>query len=381
MLNNDPRPKVAIFSSYPPDMVSFSGGVETATAGLLEGLRAYQAEFDFRVVSFSKVLSRDLVTERDGFRFHFLSLRYAWQRPRQPLVALRTLGVIRRIAPSLIHCQDNTAMALAAIWSGGLRLFTIHGVKRQEASKRIGWERWSATAEAWLEPYLQSRFENFICISNYSRRVLGGRKRVFDIPNAVRSAFFRVKRTASPDRPILLFVGVLSPLKGPMELIRAHRQLRKRFPKLQTVLCGEAEATKYMRALEAMQSDGISFPGRVDTAELENWLIRATALVLPSKQENLPIVIAEAMAAGLPVVATRVGGVPEMVGHDHTGLLFQAGDAQGLTSCLEHVLASPHSASEMGQRGKEKAALSYHPDQIACRTVEVYRSLLKQADA
>jgi len=372
------RPRIAILSPYPADFVSFSGGVETATAALLEGLRAYQDEFDFHVVSFSKGFRQDLEIERDGFRFHFLSLRYRWQRPRLPFWVLRTLGVVRSIAPDLVHCQDNMAMALATVWSGRLRVFTIHGVKRAEAPKRAGRERWAARFDALVEPYVHRHFDHFICISHYARSVVGTSKNTYAIPNAVRSTFFDVQRSPNPERPILLFIGVLSPLKGVADLLLAHRRLRQRFPELTTVFCGEPEDPRYFGRLQDLVSDGVQFVSRVDVGALKHWLGLATALVLPSYQENSPVVIAEAMAAGVPVVATSVGGIPEMVKHGETGLLYEVGDIEGLTNCLMQLLAEPKLCERLSGQARIFAQATYAPPQVATATVEVYRQLLGQ---
>lgn len=381
MFRGHVRPRIAILSAYPADFVSFSGGVETATAGLLEGLRAYQDEFEFHVVSLSKELRRDLQVEREGFMFHFLSLPYSWQRPRLPFWSLRTLTEIRRIAPDLIHCQDNMAMAIAAIWSGRSRLFTIHGLKRHEASKRIGWERWSATADAWLEPYVHRHFDDFICISDYARRVGANGNHTHLIPNAVRSALFDVRREALSNSPMLLFVGLLSPLKRPTDLILVHQDLRTVFPNLQTVFCGDAENHRYMSALQAMAGDGIDFRGRVDLTVLMDLLSKAVALVLPSAQENAPIVITEAMAAGVPVVATCVGGVPQIVRDGDTGFLYEAGDLYGLKSALIRLLTEIPMACTMGQVARQEALLRYHVSIIASQTAQVYQRVIREHDA
>lgn len=377
MPNGCSRPRIAILTPYPADFVSFTGGVETATAGLLEGLLGYQDRFEFHVVTLAKELRRDLLVEREGFSYHFLSLPYSWQRPRLPFWILRTLTEIRRIAPHLIHCQDTMAMAIAATWSGRRRLFTIHGVKRHEASKRIGWERWSATADAWLEPYLYARFQDFVCISEYSRRIAGAQKRTYEIPNAVRSAFYEVRREFSPDCPLFLFVGVLSPLKRPSDLVSVHSGLCKRFPNLQTVFCGDAEDPGYKFKLQAMAAERVSFRGCIDLAGLIDLFAKATALVLPSAQENAPMVIAEAMAAGVPVVATDIGGVTEMVERGGSGFLYEPGDVNALASYLELLIDSPTLLHEMGLNARKKALARYHPQIVGQQIIEAYRMLLE----
>ena len=339
-------------------------------------------DFELHVVSVPQGLTKDIQIEKDGFRFHFLSTpSLPIARPRQLFRVLNGLRKLREIAPDLVHCQDNMALALAAILSSYPCLFTVHGVKRHEAGKRTGWARWSASADAIIELYVHKHFQSFVCISDYTRRVLDERKQLFSISNPVRSIFFQISRNGVPCSPMLLFVGGLSPLKRPMDLLLAHRELRSRFPTLETVFCGVPEDNGYFQQIQQQTTEGARFVGHVQGNELVDWLSRSTALVLPSSQENLPIVIAEAMAAGVPVVASRVGGVPEMVEHERTGFLCDVGDTEGLVRRLEYLLSNPILRAEMGKMARQKALNTYHPDLIACQTTNVYRTMLSKGNS
>lgn len=374
--------KVALLTNYPVDHKTFTGGVETATAALLEGLRAHQGEFEFHVVSVSGLISSDLREERHGFQFHFLSRpRSPLARPRFPLRVVKGLRELQRIRPDLVHCQDNMALAVAAVLAGYPRLFTVHGVKRDESRKRTGWEFWSASFDALLERHVHRRFDAFVTISDYSARVVGERGRTFSIPNPVSSLFFQRARREDLDRiSYLLFVGVLAPLKRPLDLLMAHAELRERFPRLETILCGDVEDKGYAAAMREVivrrGIDGVHFLGRVSQEKLAELLAGAIALILPSGQENSPMVIAEAMATGTPVVATRVGGVPGLVEHEKTGLLYEAGDIHALTQAIDRLLVDPMLRQRMGDRAKRVAVAAYSPERVAAATVAAYRQLL-----
>src|ERR1051326_3100288 len=136
-----PKHTIAIVSTYPSDHRSFTGGVETATAALLEGLRGYQDEFNVHVVCVSRQLRQDLHEARDGVQFHFLGgLHRRWLRPRLPLRVLKVSQQLRRLQPDLVHCQANPDLALAASLAGFRPLFTIHGISEREATLRTGWQ-------------------------------------------------------------------------------------------------------------------------------------------------------------------------------------------------------------------------------------------------
>jgi glycogen(starch) synthase len=373
------RRRIALRTNYPPDLRSFGSGVETAAAGLLEGLQAHTGEFEVHLVAVPRGLARDHRVEVGGIQFHFLALPgHPLARPRLPLRVRRAMREIARLEPDLVHCQDNLALGVAAVRSGRAGLFTMHGVKRHEAGKRAGWERASAYADALLEPYVHAHFRDFICISGYAARVLrqstGRRIRAHAIPNPIRSTFFAIAREPDAD-PLLLFVGVLDPLKRPLDLIRAHNALRASYPGLRLVLCGEGEPG-YVARLRREAGPGIQFAGRQDAAQLAGWLGRATALVLPSAQENAPMTIGEAMAAGVPVVATSVGGVPEMVADGETGFCYDAGDVPALIGRLAHLLRDRPAAEALGRQGRCRARELYAPARVAERTVEVYRAIM-----
>ncbi len=375
--------RIAILTSYPPDHASFAGGVQTATAALLEGLCAYQHEFEIHIISSSNLAS-DLHERRGGYWFHFLAPPSSpWLRPRLVSRAIKAYHTLRQIKPDLVHCEDSMPLALAAAAGGCCHVFTVHGVKRHEASHRTGWEFWSAAAESVIERYVHRRCKAFICVSSYAADVVGASHLRFAIPNPVRSLFFeRHAGHTAASEPHLLFVGVLAPLKRPMDLLAAHAALRDRFPRLHTSFCGDVQDVRYVERMRRTVAEqgiaGVRFEGRVDQRELAELLRGATALVLPSAQENAPMVIAEAMAMGVPVVATRVGGVPGMVAHGRTGLLYQAGQVQELTDCLHQLLACPALRQRLGSQAREQAKAAYAPEVVAAATAEVYRHVLSQ---
>ncbi len=370
------NPRIAILTNYPSDYKSFTGGVETATAGLLEGLSEYQDHYEFQIISFTRDKKAMEAERKDGFTFFKIITPHNWQRPRLLYKVVKAIHLIDQIQPDLVHSQDSIAWGIAGTLSRKKSLLTIHGVKSQEANKRLGWEKWAASADALFEKRVWHSYKNILCVSSYIQNLIRNDCYTYLIPNAVRSTFFSVQRRNSSDKPLLLFVGGLSPLKGPEDLINAHNILRKQFPNLQTIFCGLFETDQYKKRLRSLSVDGIQFVGLVDEDGLKKWLSIASVLVLPSLQENAPIVISEAMAAGVPVVATKVGGIPEMVEDNKTGYLYPPGDIQQLVMCLGKLLNSHSLAEAFGMRGKDLALTRYHPITVARQTIEVYRTIL-----
>jgi glycosyltransferase involved in cell wall biosynthesis len=375
-----PPLRVALLSSYPPDHAAFSGGVQSATAALLEGFRTLDDDVDVHVVAAGSEPHH--VRERvEGIAFHFLpAVPGSLRRPRFAYRAVTAARELRRVRPAIVHCQDSILLAPAASAGRWPKVFTVHGIKRAEARSRTGWERSAARFEALLERSVRGRFDALICNSDYASREAGAGGRVFRIPNAVRARFFDLRRRAEQDAPLLLFVGALTPLKRPEDLVEVHRALLPELPRLQTVFCGEVEDAVYARALRAaVERDGIPgvvWQGLARRDRLEELLERATALVLPSVQENVPMVIAEAMAAGVPVVASDVGGVAEMVDHGRTGFLYRPGDVVELERHLRTLLRDPAAAGRMGAAGRERARQAHLPAAVARSTLDAYRTLI-----
>ena len=377
------RPRIALVSNYPADHRTFCGGVETATAALLEGLRLFQGEFEFHVIALSRSLRVDCREERDGFYFHFLSLpNAAWLPARFPIRIVKVYQEVRSIKPSLIHCHANLLPALGLTLTAHPRVLTLHGIASREARLRPE-ARWTSAAWRIIERYVIPRFDAVICISDYARTFVGPRQATFAIPNAVDSSFF-VTSTDGRDMssPYFLFVGEISPLKRPLDVLLAHEGLRRDFPNVELLLCGHmgdvGYARELIRVLRERGVDGVRFLGQVSRQVVRDLLRGATGLVLPSAQENAPMIIGEAMAMGVPVVATRVGGVGDMVVDGETGILFPVGDLASLGKALRLLLLDPTRRDALGCRARSVARVRYAPEHVAEATVQVYQQLLRE---
>lgn len=193
-----------------------------------------------------------------------------------------------------------------------------------------------------------------------------------------------------PDRPIVLFVGRVTRQKGVPHLLRAARSFD---PGAQLVLCAGApdmpeigrEFRELVEELDRVRDGVFWIPEMLPRPQVIQLLSHATVFVCPSVYEPLGLVNLEAMACGTPVVASAVGGIPEVVDDGRTGLLvpYDADHAEafesGLTQTVNRVLDDPSEAARMGAAGRERAVREFGWDQVARRTYEVYEELLKQA--
>lgn len=193
-------------------------------------------------------------------------------------------------------------------------------------------------------------------------------------------AHFGFPRT--PERLRLLFAGRIIKRKGVLDLVRAIARNPGAVSKL--VLAGNAPDRAYESAVrqEVNQlglAGRVEFAGLLDDAALLDQFARAKALVLPSYQETAPMVVQQAMAAGLTVVASRICGVPYQVQHDATGLLFDAGDVDQLAALRGRLGDDPSLSQRLGDAAKFMAIARYHASTVARATCSTYRAVLARS--
>jgi glycogen synthase len=160
------------------------------------------------------------------------------------------------------------------------------------------------------------------------------------------------------DPPCLLCLGRLIPEKGFDLALEAFARLRARYPALRMVVAGEGRARTELENQSAVLgvADLVEFVGWVSPAEVPSLVNRATVVVVPSRwQEPFALAALEAALMARPVVAARVGGLPEVVEHQRTGLLFEKEDVEGLTASIGLLLEDPALAAEMGAVARERA--------------------------
>jgi teichuronic acid biosynthesis glycosyltransferase TuaC len=177
---------------------------------------------------------------------------------------------------------------------------------------------------------------------------------------------------------ILLFVGLLVPVKGLDILLEGIRIAGRE--NLFCVLVGDGSQRDELQQLmiRAGLAEQVMFAGRRPTEEVPVWMNAADALVLPSRSEGRPNVVLEAQASGLPVIATCVGGTPELVHHGENGLLVKSEDAHGLAVQIAQLMDDDPLRERLGKAGRESVlANGLTWEASARKMIEIYRQLLE----
>jgi glycosyltransferase involved in cell wall biosynthesis len=177
--------------------------------------------------------------------------------------------------------------------------------------------------------------------------------RVEVLHNAVRIPDSERAQPRADRNPTLLFLGHLLPEKGVYELVKACAQLAKRFPDLKLVLggVGQADAVREL-ASQLGVSERVELPGWLGPESKSAALAASTMFLLPSYHEGMPMALLEAMSWGMPVIATPVGGIPQIVTHEANGLLIPPADVAALTTAIERLLLDPALRIRLGNAAR-----------------------------
>lgn len=179
--------------------------------------------------------------------------------------------------------------------------------------------------------------------------------------------------------PMLVVIGRLTEQKGHRFLLQALPTLLAQWPTLRCVCVGEGELRETLSALATHL--GVAQACRLTGSreDIPDILAAADVVVLPSLSEGFPFVLLEALAAGRPVVASRVNGVPELIEDGKTGRLVPPRDAGALSSALHEVLSDPDRSAAMAQEGCRLVRARFTADRMAAETVAVFESLIRES--
>jgi glycosyltransferase involved in cell wall biosynthesis len=175
----------------------------------------------------------------------------------------------------------------------------------------------------------------------------------------------------------IICVGRLSPEKGHAGLLKAFAELRRIHPHVRLILVGDGPDREELDGLadELGLRDSVSFLGRLAEQATLKEVAASDVLVLPSFMEGLPVVLMEAMAIGLPVIASRVAGIPELIVDEQNGLLFTPANWAELLRCLDRLTTSAHLREQLGQQGRQTVANEFDIRQSAAQLQDIFDRL------
>lgn len=209
--------------------------------------------------------------------------------------------------------------------------------------------------------------------------VIEPKARVEVIPNLVDVPAWQASLEMPP--PTVLFLGVLRERKGVIDLLRAWPSVLEAIPEAVLVLAGSGEIADVWRLIGELGIErSVRIEGWVEGDAKERLLRHAWVAALPSHVEALPMAVLEALASGVPVVATRVGGIPSAVEHQRQGLLIEPGDVSDLARSLVSILGNALRRKTMGRSARERALAEFSSEVVVPRIEAIWRDLAPEQE-
>src|SRR5271157_589692 len=295
---------------------------------------------------------------------------------KPPGFRLKTIGrireLLRQLKPDVVHTHQIGAL----IYTGpAARREKVPAVVHTEHGNNVAKHR-SLNKRArvrLLWGLAGSYADRFFCVSNdiadavKAYRTVPGRK-VVVVLNGIDTEAFATKEGSESVRrdlgipqgvPVIGTVGRLNEVKGQNLLIRSFAQVSNHDPRPHLLLVGDGPERQRLQQLAENLglTDRVHFAGY--QSRPEHFLHLMDIFALTSRLEGMPLAILEAWAAGRPVIASRVGGVPAIVTDGETALLFDSGDEAGLTQAIRRLVANPDEARRLGQAGRDYVRSCY----------------------
>lgn len=279
----------------------------------------------------------------------------------------------------IAHVMANSGwswhlFAAPAIWIGWLRGVPVvvnyrGGYAAEFLARQVVWVRWSMRRAACLivpSGFLQAIFNQHGMTSQV-------------VPNIVDLQRFSAGESAAAGDPVVLVTRNLELIYDNASALRALAIVRRQRSEVRMVIAGSGEEAARLQALaiELGVADAVEFTGRVTAEAMPALYRRATVALNPSTVDNMPNSVLEALAAGVPVISTRVGGVPYMVTHEQTALLVESGDTAGIAAALMRLLSEPELYGQLQHAGRQ-AAMQYSWEAIQPRLFDVYAHAMRQ---
>ena len=379
---------IVMVTAFPENPHNIDGGISGVAKYLVDEIRKQPDVWLTIVVPESKV--GETVCERwENLDIHRVGKQGLWSFLPGTVYDIfagkrRIRSVLEQLNPDIVHFQGVTF--LAANYKQP-NVLTIHGIAEQDSKwdSRWGILRWPR----WLllkltEGYGRHRVPNVILISEYTKKFLpekNGNQRTWLIDNPVADSYFNVKRQVEPGR--IFCCSRVRPLKNILGMIKAFASIAQDFPEASLRIAGAADSAAYYQACEKEikthnLENSVHMLGNISIKDVQSELAKANCLTMLSFQENAPLTIAEAMAAGVPVFAAKVGGIPEMVEHEKTGLLVDPYDTKSIYEAVSRILSDKSLAQSMGRNAKEVARKRFAASVVAEKTLQVYREVLME---
>jgi glycosyltransferase involved in cell wall biosynthesis len=280
-----------------------------------------------------------------------------------------------------IHTAERGSFFRKSIFVWMANLFGVPVIMHMHAAE---FREFFENCPGWIRSYIRwtlNRCDRIITLSSSWREFYGRltHTRVEVIPNFTQTRQDKdlVTTTDKTTKVGVLYLGKFGARKGIYDLLQSVKAIYDQFPELELFCGGDGEVEIVRKKVEEEgMSKRVHILGWVGPQERSELLNRCQIYILPSYAEGLPVAIIEAMEANLAIIATNVGGIPEMILDGKNGLLITPGDIDGMTAALTSLITNPQLRSELGDSARETYLSTYSEEKAIPQIEAIYRDLL-----
>jgi glycosyltransferase involved in cell wall biosynthesis len=306
----------------------------------------------------------------------------------------------KEIGFDLLHANVTSDLSLTKNLVKTPRIVTIHHLAKTtfSVSNHLSGFKEETSVTTWLEKKLfdfdktvMQRADKIIAVSHFTKASITS---AYHIPSSKIQVIYNgiypvqhyyneteiieTKKTyAIKNQPAILYVGRLEQRKGLIFLLQAFALLSKEIT-CSLIIAGDGDQARYKKIAESFGvKDKVIFTGHLDEASLKRLYVACTVFVLPSLLEGFGLTLLEAMSSAKPVVATNVGGIPEIIKNDVHGKLVEPKNPEQLCAALRFYIENPENAKKTGERNRKYVTETFSWTKAAAETELLYKSLIQ----
>ncbi|GAB6282659.1 MAG: hypothetical protein STSR0008_14050 [Ignavibacterium sp.] len=353
---------------------------------------AKQNDIELHIVTHSPVIPYSQELMKGNVIFHVIKYSFPfskykgfpWYLPLDKLtwyngLSNKILHVINSIKPNIIHAHGTeNVYALVTNKYNVPSIVSIQGIISEyfKVSPSI-----SYLLQLPIEKYAINKNKNFGCRTEWDKNIVhkyNKDAKIYYMPEAINPIFFEQKWEPYNNLNIL-FVGYLSKRKGIEVLLNSVAIVKEQFPNVTVKIVGSVFGN-YAKKLKSLTEylkieKNIIWLGQKQPEEIADLMAHSTLFVLPTFIDNSPNSLAEAMAVGIPSIASNVGGIPSMISNKKNGFLVEPKDQIALSNKIIYCLNNQKLLKDISKEAKQAAILKNYPSNVVNQTKKVYRDI------
>lgn len=354
-----------------------------------------QDNIELHIITYSSKITNDLTVVQDQINFYIIKYAipfinkgfpqfFPWHKMTwYARLTSKIMNLVDELKPDIVHAHGTEdAYALCAIRSRYPYIITLQGIIKDYFK-----------ASPSIPHYFQKQIERYTIKNG---RIFGGRTlydnnfvtsinanaKVFYCPEAINPTYFDTSWKPDKTSPEILFIGSVCDRKGVKVLIDAFIQIHKKIKDLKLVMIGSGNKSYIEQIREKLIRDNcdhkVHFLGFLKPEEIAANLAHASVFVLPTYMDNSPNSLIEAMAVGVPIVTTDVGGIPSIITDGVNGLLVPSREPEKLASTILYILENAEKSAQFSINAKETAFERSYPPNVVKTMTDVYYQAIDQ---